>query len=214
MIHKFLKAEHWQLFVIGFGVPFVLQMVLFRELFQAMEALAYIMETAGDISPSFEIPRTLIFVPIIMLLTIGVQAGWLWSVVIGLENKLPKGMYHSSNTLFKISLFAPVITFLLTMYMMYDVMNSAITGIIPNIGGFFLLFPLSFFSVFGMFYVVYFAAKRIKTVELQQIPRFEDWILEFFLIAFFPIGIWILQPRINELYEGHIVENDNHEVEF
>lgn len=214
MINKFLKAEHWQLFLVGFAIPLVLQVVVFRDFYQIIEEFAYMMETTGDFSPSFELPRSLIFVPIILLLAVGVQIAWLWSVVIGLEKKLPDDMYHGSNTLFKISLFAPIVTFLYAMYLIYDVMNSAMTGMIPNIGGFFLLFPLSFLSMFGMFYVVYFAAKRIKTVELQAIPRFEDWIGEFFLIAFFPIGIWILQPRINELYENQVIENDNHEVEF
>ncbi|MFK7950758.1 MAG: hypothetical protein AB8G11_24445 [Saprospiraceae bacterium] len=214
MINKFLKAEHWQLFLVGIAIPFVLEIVLFRDFFQAIEALAYMMESTGDVSPSLELPRSLIFVPIIILLAVGVQIGWLWSVVVGLEKKLPQDMYHGGNTLFKMSLFAPVVTFLYAMYIMYDVMNSALVGMIPNIGGFFLLFPLSFFSMFGIVYVVYFAAKRIKTVELQAIPRFEDWIVDFLLIAFFPIGVWILQPRINTLYENHVAENDTHEVEF
>lgn len=214
MINRILKAEHWQLFLVGIVIPFVLQIVLFRDIFQGIEEFAYIMESGGDISPRLELPRSLIFVPIILLLAVGVQIAWLWSVAIGLEKKLPEGMYHGSNTLFKISLFAPTMTFLYAIYLIYDVMNSAMTGMIPNIGGFFLLFPLSFFSIFGMFYVVYFAAKRIKTVELQAIPRFEDWIGEFFMIAFFPIGVWILQPKINELYDNYVVENDTHEVEF
>lgn len=214
MINKFLKAEHWQLFLVGFAVPFVLQMVLMNDFFQTIQELAYIMESAGDISPMLEIPKTLIFVPIIMLLTIGVQAGWMWSVVVGLEKKLPEGMYHNSNTLFKISLLAPVVTFLYTSFSVYNIVNSILSGMIPSVGGFFLIIPLFFFSMFGMFYVVYFTAKRIKTVELQQVPRFEDWIGEFFLIAFFPIGVWILQPKINQLYHNQVVENDNHEVEF
>lgn len=214
MIDKFLKAEHWQLFLAGIVVPFVLQVVLFRDFFRTIEELAYIMESVGDISPSLELPRSFIFVPIIILLSVGVQIAWLWSVVVGLEKKLPEDMYHGSNTLFKISLFAPIATFLYAIYLMYDMMNNVMTGMMPNISGFFLLFPLSFFSTFGMFYVVYFVAKRIKTVELQAIPRFEDWTGEFFLIAFFPIGVWILQPRINDLYKNQVVETDNHEVEF
>lgn len=42
------------------------------------------------------------------------------------------------------------------------------------------------------------AAKTIKTVELQKKVTFSDFAGEFFLLWFSPIGIWILQPKINK----------------
>ena len=46
--------------------------------------------------------------------------------------------------------------------------------------------------------MLYKAAKTIKTVELQKKVTFSDFAGEFFLLWFSPIGIWILQPKINK----------------
>ena len=44
-----------------------------------------------------------------------------------------------------------------------------------------------------------FVAKTIQTAESQRTVSFGDYIGNFFLIWFLPIGVWILQPKINEL---------------
>jgi hypothetical protein len=56
--------------------------------------------------------------------------------------------------------------------------------------------------MFCIFYCFYFTAKVLKTVELQKPVTFNDYAGEFFLIWFFPIGIWFIQPRINRLFNG------------
>ena len=54
-------------------------------------------------------------------------------------------------------------------------------------------------SMFGIFYSLYFVAKTFKTVELQREVTFSDFAGEFFMIWFFPIGIWVIQPKINKM---------------
>jgi hypothetical protein len=56
------------------------------------------------------------------------------------------------------------------------------------------------FSTFCFFYCVYFNAKSLKSVELQRPVTFSDYAGEFFLICLSPIGVWIIQPRINEMF--------------
>jgi hypothetical protein len=34
------------------------------------------------------------------------------------------------------------------------------------------------------------------------VVKFKDFVGEFFLVWFFPIGVWILQPTINKLEDG------------
>jgi hypothetical protein len=46
---------------------------------------------------------------------------------------------------------------------------------------------------------VRFAAKTLKSIELGRLAKFGDYAGEFFLIWFSPLGIWILQPRLNRL---------------
>jgi hypothetical protein len=66
-----------------------------------------------------------------------------------------------------------------------------------------LLFLLHFAAMFGIFYTMYFTTKTIKTAETQlEILRFSDFAGEFFLIWIFPIGIWIIQPKINQIAAG------------
>ena len=48
---------------------------------------------------------------------------------------------------------------------------------------------------------MYFVAKTLKTVELQKEVLFSDFAGEFFIVWFFPIGIWIIQPKINKIIE-------------
>jgi hypothetical protein len=48
---------------------------------------------------------------------------------------------------------------------------------------------------------MYFTAKTITSVEMKKETHFSDYIGDFFLIWFFPVGIWFLQPRINRLLE-------------
>jgi hypothetical protein len=55
-----------------------------------------------------------------------------------------------------------------------------------------------------VFYCIYFVAKVIKTVESQEKVSFGDCLGDFFLIWFFFVGIWVIQPRINVLSQ-----NDN-----
>ena len=64
-----------------------------------------------------------------------------------------------------------------------------------------VIVPLHLFSMFCIFYSLYFVAKTFKTVELQREVNFSDFAGEFFMIWFYPIGIWIVQPKINKMIE-------------
>jgi hypothetical protein len=57
--------------------------------------------------------------------------------------------------------------------------------------------------VFCIFYCFYFTAKTFKTAELQKEVSFNDFVGEFFLVWFSPIGVWILQPKINQLADEY-----------
>ena len=64
-----------------------------------------------------------------------------------------------------------------------------------------VIIPLHFFSMFCILYCFYFTAKTIKTAELERKVGFGDFVGEFLLLWFYPIGIWFLQPRVNKLIE-------------
>jgi hypothetical protein len=63
-----------------------------------------------------------------------------------------------------------------------------------------IIVPLHLFCMYCMFWCLVFVAKSLKTVELQRPVTFSDYAGEFFLLWFFPIGIWFIQPRLNKLF--------------
>ena len=47
-----------------------------------------------------------------------------------------------------------------------------------------------------------FPAKVLNSIERNREVSLSDYIGDFFLIVFLPIGIWFLQPRINRILEN------------
>jgi hypothetical protein len=51
-----------------------------------------------------------------------------------------------------------------------------------------------------LIYILYFDSKSLALAERNESVSFYDYVGPFFLLWFFPIGIWIIQPKINRLY--------------
>ena len=192
---KFLTLKHWQLFGLLIGVPMVFQFI-----------------TIGSVIASKNPTTMFYFFPIMMVLFIGLFFGWFYSLGTNLYKKLPETA-TMNLTKFKIFLFIPVVYMLFLSVFMFGMFSNIATGGQPNPAIFALIVPLHLFSMFCIFYCLYFNAKALKTVESQKPVTFSDFAGEFFLIWFFPIGIWIIQPRINKLFDSandssQIIENN------
>jgi len=57
--------------------------------------------------------------------------------------------------------------------------------------------------MFSLLYNVYFVSKTLVQAETGKPASFYDYAGPFFLLWFFPVGVWFTQPRINRLYEQH-----------
>jgi len=55
------------------------------------------------------------------------------------------------------------------------------------------------YVIFAFLYYLSFPVKALKSIELNKEAKLGDYISDFFLIVFLPIGIWFLQPRINRI---------------
>jgi hypothetical protein len=182
-----LRLKHWQLFSLLIGLPLVFQVSLF---------ISILSHTASTL--------TLIFGVLIVALVTFVYFGWFGALGNRLFPKLPEGHGLILNR-FKIFLLIPIV------YISAIILYMCITiGFIPVIdsndtGAAFLLFiiPIHLFSMFCIFYSLYFVSKSLKMVELQRPITFNDYAGEFFLIWFFPIGIWFIQPRINNIFKAN-----------
>lgn len=183
MVEKFLKAKHWQLFLLTIGIPMTFQIV--------------IIEIGKNHNPSFII-NYMKFSPM-MIIIMGVLFGWFWSIAIGLQNKVPKNVKMKVQK-FKIFFFVPIGYILFDSIYMGGVMSGMMESGSEPSGG--LIDRLVAIIVALCFlHSMYFVSKTFKTVELQRELKFGDFAREFFMIWLYPIGIWIVQPKINKMFE-------------
>ncbi len=180
---KFLTLKHWQLFGLLLVIPMILQAIFMGSM------LSNDNPTTGSIA-----------FPIMMIFLVGLFFGWFYALGTNLHKKLPTTA-KMNLTKFKIFLFIPVIYMLFLSVFMAGMFSNSTTVGEPNPTIFALIVPLHLFSMFCIFYCLYFNAKALKTVEWQRPVTFSDFAGEFFLIWFFPFGIWIIQPRINKLFD-------------
>jgi len=180
---KLLTLKHWQLFGILIGIPILFEFLIIGSFFFG-EGL-----------------RNIFFIfPLMMIVSIGLFFGWFYTLGTNLYKKLPPTATMNLKR-FKIFLFIPVIYMAILPISMFGIFSTMPSGSTPDSALFALIIPIHFFCMFCMFYCLYFNAKALKTVECQRPLTFSDFAGEFFLIWFFPVGIWILQPRINKLFD-------------
>lgn len=178
---KLLTLKHWQLFGLLMGLPLIFQFV-----------------AIGSFMTSVNTTMFFIVFAIMMVFFGGLFFGWFYALGTNLHKKLP--VTATMNlTRFKIFLFIPLAYILFLCVFMFGMFLSSDGQ--PNPAIFAIIVPLHLFSMFCIFYCLYFNAKALKTVEWQKPVTFSDFAGEFFLIWFFPIGIWIIQPRLNKLFD-------------
>lgn len=188
----FLQLKHWQLFLLLFVVPFGIMMVLM-----------------GAVIAQEDPTVLLSAYPWIMVYYMAAFFGWFWSVGTHLHAKLPYGL-RMNLRMFKWFLAIPVAYILTLVFFLFAFMRQFVDfktmtpEEMPDMSGLaylFLIIPVHLFSIFCIFYCIYFVAKCLKCVELQKNVELGDFIGEFVLVWILPVGIWFVQPRINRIYE-------------
>jgi hypothetical protein len=179
---KFLKLKHWQLFTLVIVIPLIFQFI-----------------KVGSITSSDNNGTALDNFPILFIFGIAIYFSWLYSLGTNLYRKLPTKELLNIKA-FKLIVFFPIFYFLLTAFFLFRTPSNEV----PSIGTFAIMVPLQFLALFSSFYSIYFIAKALKMIHCQKQCAFSEFTEEFFLIFFFPMGIWKIQPRINKLFENTI----------
>lgn len=191
---RILRAKHWQLFLLFCGIPLTIQLT------------AWVTMTASIIAQDVPEPDLILnyfkVYPLVMALSIGTLFVWFWGVGTRLQPLLPEGV-SMKVVQFKVLFRIPLI-YIAGIIALVGYFFSAFQtgGDTPSPLWFLLIVPLHLFSMFCIFYCMYFVAKTYKTIELQRETKFGDFVGEFFLIWFFFIGCWVLQPKINDWMEN------------
>lgn len=199
-----LNAKHWHIFTLSFGLPFLFFILIIASIESKAISSTYPM--------SLIISCTIAFFPFIILITGFTLFSWIWLTAIGLQVYLPEDIKLKSGK-FKI-LFILSITYIISLNILSSLSPLRIfytlsSPFINTEAIFLIMFAnvtlLDLAAFLCMLYCLYFIAKTIKTVELKRQVSFSDFAGEFFMIWFYPIGIWIIQPRINKIITNEVV---------
>ncbi|KSA12091.1 hypothetical protein [Maribacter dokdonensis] len=199
MIQFFLRLKHWQLFIVMLGLPIIYQLYFIFEIFGSR---THPMELVGEEGVTQVLNERYFhfdFLPYVLTLFSLVFFGWFWSIAIGLQKNIPVDIEMKVKR-FKAFFIIPLVYTIVFMMFIGGLFSGMFTYGFSNSTWFLvIILPLHLFSMFCIFHTIYFVAKTIRTAELQRVVTFGDFAGEFFLLWFYIIGIWIIQPKVNRL---------------
>jgi hypothetical protein len=175
----FLRAEHWQIFLLSFCLSFIGFMAFDMNL----------TNNAHHGSSGISIPM-IIFLVLTMLSMYSLIA-WLGS----LGSFLSRIVHPSLNLktrFFSFSLIFASVYFIFFM-LFFLATDSRL---------FLFVAPFHLLATFCMFYLIYFVSKALVMAEAARPVSFYDHAGPFFLLWMFPLGVWVIQPRINRLFQA------------
>jgi hypothetical protein len=172
----FLRAKHWQLFLLFVGAVGLGEMV-------ATAIMTASISSTGSVGSAGFVWGA------IMALGMLCFVGWFWALGTFL-NSISQPSLRLKPSFFRFALIYPVLYIFL----------AAPFFLNPDTSMFAIILPLHFFAMFCLFYDLYFVSKHLVIAETGKGATFYDFAGPFFLIWFFPVGIWFVQPRINRFY--------------
>jgi hypothetical protein len=196
MLQRFLHAKHWQMFLLLFVLPFVLQLICMVIIISQIVSNSH-----RNYIPAEEIFGYFFLFMFGLAIFMCIFLGWFYAIGTGLQQYIPAA--HRLRTgFFKVTVLTPLVYFFIASILFF------------NFDGFFpvtliLIVPLHFFSIFCFFHNFYFVAKTVKTAEYQRSTTFGDYAGEFFLLWFYPVGVWFIQPKVNDVIAGKYTQETN-----
>lgn len=142
--------------------------------------------------PVFNNPAIGILIGTLILMAL--YMGWLISIAVTANRKLGEPLKKSTKwVLVGLSYGAAYLTGSLLVLPGYMEAGRGVPGFV---------LPLHLLAMAAVFYALLFAAKSLVMVERNQTAKFFEYSGSFFLLWFFPIGVWFIKPRVNKLLGG------------
>jgi hypothetical protein len=171
----FLRAKHWQVFVLVWGTYFAGQIAI----------VSLLPETSGPSTNSLKVG---ILSETIMLPCILSLMAWLWSMGSYLF-LIAKPTLKRNIHFFRFAIIFPTL-YLLTALPFFLSRNPFVERIVV---------PMHLLTLFCLIYDFYFVSKSLVIAEKGKRVSFNDYGLSLFLLFFSLLGVWLIQPRINRL---------------
>jgi hypothetical protein len=117
-----------------------------------------------------------------------------WIFVLGRALNLCIPVRYRLNEMFQIvNLFVFTVLFVpIMIFLDYKIIFYGFARIIPLL------------IIFNVMYLFYFTSKALVTAEVGRRVLLKDHILELLLLMIGYLGVWIIQPRINKLWDKKI----------
>jgi hypothetical protein len=179
IVRFFLRAKHWKVFLLLFGIGFLGDVTAITSSLVPTRSPLDLWESGFLITAAV----TVLFMFCFLF--------WFWAMGTFLDSILQPGQ-RLGMRIFRLALIYPAVY--LPIFMAFFLSLSV------NPWLFAVIFPLHVLAMSSMFYLLYFVSKSLVLAEKGKASSFYDYAGPFFLLWFFPIGIWFTQPRINRLY--------------
>ena len=160
----FIRARHWQLFIIMIGGMIGSQFLIIASSFNHIVFAA----------------STTLFALLFF--------GWIFSIGTVANEILPEELKSSPKYMQASLIYAVSYLLFASMFVFKP------GGTLP---GYVVFMHLA--AMAGIFYSMLFTAKQLAKLDTGNNVTFYQYSGPFFMLWFFPIGIWFLQPKINKL---------------
>ena len=155
---------------------------LFLVLFGSMAAAPFVVSALA---------KPVIGIAVTSLIFMVLYMGWLWAIATAANHQLNPALKKSTKWM-GLGLVYAAVYLIGALWLLPDTTEPG-----QGVPGF--VIPMHLLAMFAMFYALVFTAKRLVTLERQQEVSFFEYSGPFFLLWFFPIGIWFIQPKVNKM---------------
>ncbi len=155
----------------------------------------------------FDIPFKPLVAASIGLFILLVLFAWMFSIGAWSNRRLPESRRRSLLP-FTVGLTIPVIYILMYITLYIPLLKNGAPPRPPL-----WMLPMHMFSLVGIFYGIWYTARQFKSLQESEDADFMIFSSTFFLLFIFPLGLWLIQPGVNQLYykleQSDLDENDD-----
>ena len=120
---------------------------------------------------------------------------WLFSIGKWANTQLPDHL-KKSVILYGLGLATPILYLILVIILYFPVLESSTPPPPPT-----WMMPMHFLSMIGIFYGIWFSARQYMALQKGHEVDFMIFSSTFLFMWIFPLGIWMIQPGVNELFD-------------
>jgi hypothetical protein len=175
----FLRAKHWQIFFLFFAAP------TFAE-FSAVGVIPARIRSWHDFGAGGLFYLSLDGVIFLCLLA------WFGSMGFFLRS-IVKPELRMGTRFLRFALVYPVVYLPIFFF-----------WLIPETAPAWVILPLHLACMVCLIYLFYYASKNLALTERRRQVSFYEYAGAFFLLSFYPVGVWVIQPKLNRLYAEDI----------